>query len=106
MGPELQAGLAKFKDHPIVGEVRGVGMLGAIELTADKNGRAPLGAKAGDAGTFCRKQAMKHGLILRATDDSMLFSPPLIMNEDEMSQMFEIVSRALDETAAHFGKTI
>ena len=77
-GPYLQQRWAELADHPLVGEARIVGFMGALELVADKASRTffdPIG----DAGRLCRDICVENGLIMRATRDTMIISPPLIM---------------------------
>jgi 4-aminobutyrate---pyruvate transaminase len=99
MAPRMQAGLRRFADHPLVGEVRGIGLIGAVELVADKSTRASFDPAQG-VGPFLYKRAHQHGLILRALGDSIAFCPPLIINEKEIDLMFERFARALDDTFA------
>jgi 4-aminobutyrate--pyruvate transaminase len=95
----MQEGLRRFADHPLVGEVRGVGLIGAIELVADKRTRQPFDPKLG-VGPYCAKRAQEHGVILRALVDAVAFCPPLIINEDEIDTMLARFGRALDDTRA------
>jgi 4-aminobutyrate--pyruvate transaminase len=99
VAPHMQAGLRKFADHPLVGEVRGIGLIGAIELVADKATKAPFDPKAG-VGAFLARRGHHHGLIIRAIGESIAFCPPLIIEEAEIDQMFERFSHALDDTYA------
>ncbi len=99
MAPRMQAGLRRFADHPLVGEVRGIGLIGAIELVADKTTRVSFDATAA-VGPFLIKRAHQHGVILRALGDSIAFCPPLIINEKEIDLMFERFAAALDDTFA------
>jgi 4-aminobutyrate---pyruvate transaminase len=99
VAPRMQAWLRRFADHPMVGEARGIGLVGAIELVADKSTKAPFHAAAG-VGPFLIKRAQHHRLILRALGDSIAFCPPLIINEPEIDLMFEKFNLALDETVA------
>jgi 4-aminobutyrate--pyruvate transaminase len=99
MAPRMQAGLRRFADHPLVGEVRGIGLIGAVELVADKSTKAPFDPAAA-VGPFLYKRAQHHGLILRALGDSIAFCPPLIINEAEIDLMLERFSLALDDTFA------
>jgi 4-aminobutyrate--pyruvate transaminase len=99
MAPRLQAGLQRFADHPLVGEVRGIGLIGALELVADKKTKAPFDP-AQAVGPFLIKRAHQHGLILRALGDSIAFCPPLIIREAEIDLMFERFALALDDTFA------
>ena len=99
VAPRMQDCLRRFQDHPLVGEVRGIGLIGAIELVADKAARTPFDPKA-SVGGFLAKRAQHHGLIIRPLVDTIAFCPPLIIKEDEIDLMFERFSRALDDTAA------
>jgi 4-aminobutyrate--pyruvate transaminase len=99
VSPRMQAGLRRFADHPLVGEVRGVGLIGAIELVADKASKAPFDPQEA-VGEFLGKRAHHHGVIIRAMGDSIAFCPPLIINEQEIDLMFERFSKALDDTLA------
>jgi 4-aminobutyrate---pyruvate transaminase len=99
VAPRMQAGLRQFADHPLVGEVRGIGLIGAIELVRDKATRAPFDP-AEAVGPFLIKRAHHHGVILRALGDSIAFCPPLIITESEIDLMFERFALALDDTSA------
>jgi 4-aminobutyrate--pyruvate transaminase len=87
VAPRMQAGLRRFANHPLVAEVRGIGLIGAIELNGPK-------------GAFLAKRAHHHGLIIRALGDSIAFCPPLIIKEAEIDMMFERFSLALADTWA------
>ncbi len=99
VAPALQEGLQRFADHPYVGDVRGVGMLGALELVADKETRRSFdpGHKVKQ---FMTDRAREHGLIIRnaLAGDSLALSPPLIITEAEIAQVMERLGRALDDT--------
>ena len=97
-GACFQNAIATLKDHPLVGEVRGVGFLGAVELVADKqtNARFP---KDDGAGTICRDFCVANGLISRAVGDTMVLSPPLIISESEIDELVTTLRRCLDLSA-------
>lgn len=100
VAPRMQSGLrSRFADHPLVGEVRGIGLIGAVELVADKESRAnfdPSRKIAARAAKLCEQ----HGVISRALPgDSLGFSPPLIITESEIDEMLDRVRAALDELA-------
>ncbi len=97
--PQMQAGLRKFSDHPLVGEVRGVGLIAAVELVVKKSTRASFDPAAA-IGSYLVKRGHHHGVILRALGDSIAFCPPLIINEVEISLMLERFRLALDDTFA------
>ncbi len=104
IGPYLQSRLASLAEHPLVGEVRGIGALGAIELVADKASRRRFEPK-GKAGTHCRDHCFEVGVIARAVGDTMVVSPPLIISPSEVDQLVTGLEKALDLTAGDLGKT-
>jgi 4-aminobutyrate--pyruvate transaminase len=98
VGPRMQAGLRRFADHPLVGEARGIGLIGALELVRDKESRANFDPKAG-VGAFLVRRAQHHGAILRnMAGDVIAFSPPLVITDQEIDSLLERTSRALDDT--------
>ena len=99
IGPYLRERWLALAGHPLVGEARMVGLLGALELTPDKATRARF-PKVGDVGVICRDHAYADGLVLRATGDTMLAAPPFILSEEEADTLVEITRRALDRTWA------
>ena len=98
VGPHMQDGLrVRFEGHPLVGEVRGTGLIGAIELVADKETRASFdpGAKMG---LRLARLCEQNGVIVRPlAGDVLAFSPPLIITPAEVDEMLDGVARALDE---------
>ena len=92
----FQAGLRRFAAHPLVGEVRGVGLVAGVELVADKTTKAPF-PPARAMGARVAALAQTHGLIIRAMGDTLAFSPPLIIDEAEIDEMLERFAKALDE---------
>ena len=99
VAPLFLDGLAAFRDHPLVGDVRGVGMIAGVELMADKAAREPFPAAAG-VGNLVMQACERHGLIVRAIGDRIAFTPPLIMTADDIRQMCERFGRGLDEVWA------
>lgn len=97
VAPRLQDGLRRFADHPLVGEVRGIGLMAAVELVADKEKRS-LFDPVGRVGFHLYDVAQKNGLILRNIGDSLAFCPPLIISEDEIDTLLDRFGQALDET--------
>jgi putrescine aminotransferase len=95
--PRLAAMLAKFKDHPLVGEVRSVGMLGALELVANKKRRQRF-ADVGRVGTICRNHFAREGYIMRAIGDTMVTAPPFIMTEENFQEAEGVIAKVLDLT--------
>ena len=101
-GPALAKLLAKFKDHPLVGEVRSMGFVGAIELVKDKKTHKTF-EPVGKVGTICRDHCVKNNLIMRATRDTMLLSPPLMWTKGHIDEFMKITKVALDATAKDVG---
>jgi 4-aminobutyrate--pyruvate transaminase len=98
VGARMQAGLQRYRGHPIVGEVRGMGLIGAVELAADPSARKPFEPARG-AGAYLVRRAQEHGLILRVmAGDIVAFSPPLVIGEAEVDEMLEKFDRALADT--------
>ena len=95
--PALAKLLAKFADHPLVGEVRSVGMLGAIELVADKRNRRRF-ADLGRVGQICRDHFFREGFIMRAVFDTMVMAPPLIWSQEQFDEAEAAMRRAFDLT--------
>ncbi|HTP48112.1 MAG TPA: aspartate aminotransferase family protein, partial [Casimicrobiaceae bacterium] len=89
VGPRLRAGLRKLAEHPLVGEARGIGLIGALELVRDKATRASFDPKP-SIGAFVVKRAQAHGAILRnMAGDIIAFSPPLIISEREIDELID-----------------
>ncbi|WP_305804972.1 aspartate aminotransferase family protein [Stenotrophomonas sp. YIM B06876] len=94
---------AELGEHPLVGEARIVGLMGALELVPDKT-RRDCFPDRGRVGALCRDIARRNGLILRATHDAMLLSPPLVISREQVDELFEKTWKSLGETAAAMGK--
>ncbi len=104
IGPYLQRRLREtFAEHPIVGEVRGQGMLAAVELVPDRATRAFF-PNVGDVGTHCRNYCFNNGLICRAIRDTMVLAPPLVIEEDEVEEILSKLAFAIDRTARDLGR--
>ena len=100
IAPYLQAGLrSRFEGHELVGEVRGTGLIGAIELVSDKTTKANFDPKI-KVGPRLGKLAEDHGVIGRVIPaGGLAFSPPLIITKPEIDEMLDGVAKALDELA-------
>ncbi|HLB80947.1 MAG TPA: aspartate aminotransferase family protein [Dongiaceae bacterium] len=103
VAPDLQRGLRQFSGHPLVGEVRGVGLVAAVELVRDKATRASFDPKLG-VGPYLVRRAQEHGLLIRPLADSIAFCPPLIITEEQISDLTTRFGRALDDTLAWVGE--
>ena len=95
-----QERLRSFADHPLVGEVRGEGLIGATELVKNKETKEAF-APAENVGGIISDYCLKHGLILRPVGDAMCFCPPLIITDSEIDSLFDRYSKALDEGLDH-----
>jgi 4-aminobutyrate---pyruvate transaminase len=93
----LQAGVRRLADHPLVGEVRGVGLLAGVELVPDKPGRGTF-EPIGRAGALFVARAQANHLIVRNLQDTIALCPPLIISEAEVDELLRRFARALDET--------
>ncbi|ARN73478.1 aspartate aminotransferase family protein [Oceanicoccus sagamiensis] len=98
-GPYLQKRWRELENHPLVGEARGVGLVGAIEIVKDKDKREFF-PKEGTVGGVCRDACIRNGLVMRAVGDTMIISPPLIITKEQIDELIEKALKSLDETAA------
>ncbi len=97
-GARLMAGLQSLADHPLVGDVRGRGMLAAIELVTDKHKKTPLPAAA-DPSRRIFDRAWENGLVIRAFGNGVLgYAPPLCCTESEIDAIIERTRVTLDQT--------
>ena len=99
VAPILQDGVRRFADHPLVGEVRGVGLMAGLELVKSKETREPFDPKLGLGAAFM-KHALEHGLIVRAIGDTVALSPPLVITQAEVLDLLARLERTLEDTAA------
>lgn len=94
--PHLARRWAGLAEHPLVGEARTLGLFGALELVKDKRTRERF-QPSGRAGMVCRQASLDHGLVMRATGDSMIIAPPLICTTAEIDLLVERAHKALDQ---------
>ncbi|MGB3148883.1 MAG: aminotransferase [Paracoccaceae bacterium] len=99
VAPRFQARLHALADHPLVGETRGVGLLGAVEMVADKATKERFPAALG-LGAKVFEEAKRNGLLFRNGGDQLMFCPPLIVTENDVNEIFDILKHALDHVAA------
>jgi putrescine aminotransferase len=93
---------ASLAEHPIVGEARSLGLMGAIEIVKDKDSRERF-HKDLAAGTRCRDLCVNNGVVMRAVGDTMIVSPPLIVENEHIDELVEKAWRCLDLTAESLG---
>ena len=97
IGPYFQRRLATLEEHPLVGEVRGVGLVARVALACDKARRTPF-PDEGRVGTLCRDHSFDAGLVMRAVGDVMILAPPLVITRDEVDELVARARDALDRT--------
>lgn len=103
VGPYFRARLQELADaHPMVGELRGAGLLAALQLVKDKKSKTIFTAQD-NAANKCRDLCLEHKLIMRAVEQSMVLSPPLIITRAQIDELVGKVRIGLDLTAQHFG---
>ena len=103
VAPTFQSRLAKLGEHPLIGETRGTGLIGAIEFVADKATKRQFDPKQAVGATMISIM-QDLGVILRNVQDSVAFCPPLIITVDEINEMFDLVEKGLDKMEAHVRK--
>lgn len=103
VGPYLQSRWKELSDHPLVGETRMVGLIGALELVKDKARRQtfpPHDGQAGEVGLLCRDLCIASGLVMRAVRDTMIIAPPLVISREQIDELVDKARKALDDTLA------
>jgi putrescine aminotransferase len=99
MGRRLLDGLMTLADHPNVGDVRGLGMMAAVELVVDKKTRAPFDASA-KIGENVMHEFRKRGIFTRARGDSILLAPPLVITEEQLDRLIRATKEAVETVTA------
>jgi putrescine aminotransferase len=104
IGPYFQRRLREtFESHPLVGEVRGEGLLAAVELVPRKPERSFFSQDM-NVGTICRNHCFANGLVMRAIRDTMVLAPPLVVSQAEVEEIVAKAKDAIDHTARDIGK--
>ena len=98
IGPYFQRRLKELLTLPLVGEVRGLGLMAGIQLCANKE-RRTLFAREGDVGLLCREHSLQAGLVMRAVGDAMILSPPLVISHNEVDELIDKAATAIEKTA-------
>ncbi len=99
LAPYFAKGLSSLNVHPIVGETRSMGLIGAIELSKDKATRARF-HDSGRVGTICRDHCFANNLVMRACWDTMVLAPPFTITKKEIDEIVRLARVALDATYA------
>jgi putrescine aminotransferase len=102
IGPYLQGRFATLRDHPLVGESRGVGLLAGVEIVKDKTTRETWGADVRPAMRL-RALCFEHGVVMRAARDCVYCSPPFVITRAQVDELVETLRRCLDLAAAELG---
>lgn len=103
MGDYMQSRLQEFAEHPLVGEVRGKGLIAAVELVANKERRE--GFADGKVGAMTKQFCQDQGLLIRAVSGNCLaFCPPLIINDEQIDEMIFMFEAALKQTLDYVHK--
>jgi putrescine aminotransferase len=97
VGPYLANALGRLTAHPIIGEARSLGLIGAVEIVARKGSNERFCGKEGTAGPYVRDACIRNGLMVRAIRDSIVMCPPLIISHAEIDRMVDILERSLTE---------
>jgi putrescine aminotransferase len=96
-GPYLAKALATLADHPLVGEARSIGLLGAVEIVSEKGTNKRFKGEEGNAGPVVRDLCIKNGLMVRGIRDTIVCCPPLIITHAEIDRLVDTIKRSLDE---------
>lgn len=96
IGPCFAVALTRLAGHPLVGEARSIGLLGAIEIVAEPGTNRRFTGTPGTAGPIVRDAAIERGLMVRAVRDTLVMSPPLTINHDEIDMIVDRLGAALD----------
>lgn len=99
LGPYLARELTRLADHPLVGEIRSIGLLAAVEIVSQK-GTNQRFAPLGTAGPLVRDACIERGLMVRAIRESIVMCPPYVITHDEIDRMVSIIGAALDAAAS------
>ena len=103
--PIFTARMEKLKDHPLVGDVRCKGLIGGLEIVADKATKRSFNPKQGVA-LKCSEFLQNRGAILRPIGDTMALCPPMIVKDDELNALFDRLEKSLDDTESLIEKEL
>ena len=99
IAPHFQARLRALAAHPLVGEARGVGLVGAVEVVRDKAAKTPFDAALA-VGPAVQAAVLEEGVILRAIRDVVAVCPPLIIADEQIDTLFDALAKGLDKVHA------
>lgn len=95
----FQDRMAALGEHPLIGQARSCGLMGALEVMKDKDTKTPFEA-SDKVGAYAEGRCLENGLIVRAIGDNLAFCPPLITTDAEIDEIFDITQKSLDEAEA------
>lgn len=99
VSPYFMERLTRLQDHPLIGESRGMGLIGGLEIISNKQTKRPYEPNL-MVGAKCVAYAQEMGLIVRNLGDTIALCPPLIISSQELAELFDILEKALDKTAS------
>ena len=99
VGAFMQKELRKLASHPLVGEVRGEGLIAGLELVEDKSSKRSFDPQL-KVGLKAFTLAQRNGLVVRAIGDTIALCPPLIITEAQVQEVIARLKTTLDQTAA------
>jgi 4-aminobutyrate---pyruvate transaminase len=99
VAPQFQARLAALASHPLVGDTRGIGLVGGCELVQNKATKAAFESQRA-VGAKCMQLCQEHGLIVRAVGDTIVLCPPFVVTPNDVDEIFALLERGLDDTLA------
>ena len=97
LSPLFQRRLHALASHPLVGDARGIGLVGGLELVQNKETKAAFDPQRA-VGTKCMQLCQEHGLIVRAVGDVIVLCPPYVVTEEQIGDIFDLLARGLDDT--------
>jgi putrescine aminotransferase len=96
VGPYLAQALKRLDSHPLVGETRSLGLLGAVEIVSEPGTNQRWGGAEGNAGPVVRDRCIDNGLMVRGIRDTIVMCPPLIIERSQIDDMVAIIAKSLD----------
>jgi 4-aminobutyrate---pyruvate transaminase len=103
LSPLFEARMKKLGEHPLIGEARYCGLVGGVEIVADKNAKRSFDPKQG-VGVQIAKFTESHGAIVRALGDTIAFCPPMVISEAELNELFDRFEKGLADGEAWVSK--
>lgn len=100
VGELFQMGLRRLTEHPLVGEARGMGLMGALEMVSDKKTKAAFPGEL-RIGELIAKAARERGFIIRPLGSSVVLAPPFISTRNQIEELLDVLKQVLDEVQAH-----